>query len=98
MKRYNVSFKRKAVYNEEGYLVVEASNISSAKKIAIEMLENGCNPGDYDGDVTDIEFIDDTLLPDSEVELLDVEQDDFMSEYESPELDEDEEDEYEDEE
>ena len=98
MKKFIVSFTRKAVYIEDGYLTVEASNASAAKRIATEILEDGKNPCDYDGDVTDISFDDTDKAPqiDADVKITEVEKDDFIDDeegynsYEDEDEDEDE--------
>lgn len=80
MKKFTVSFKRKAVYEEEGYITVEATSASAAKRIALEILDEGKDPCDYEGDVTDMYFVPDSPLPDSEAEIISVEKDDFLDE------------------
>ena len=87
MKKFTVSFKRKAVYEEDGYITVEASSASAAKRIAIEMLEDGKDPCDYEGDVSDIIFVQDSPLPEPEVEITSVDKDDIADDYEVSEYD-----------
>ena len=84
MKKFTVSFKRKAVYEEEGYITIEAANVSAAKRIATEILEEGKDPCDYEGDVTDAYFVASEEPPqiDANVEIIEVEKDDFIDEWE----------------
>ena len=81
MKKFNVSFKRKAVYEETGFITVEASSVSAAKKYALEILEDGKDPCEYDGDVTDFVFVEDSPLPEPEVEIIEVDKDDISDDY-----------------
>ena len=95
MKKFTVSFKRKAIYTEEGYVTVEASNASDAKQIALEYLEEGNDPCNLDGNVSEIWFVEDSPLPEPDVNILSVEKDDFIDGYDDcDEIDEEYEDEY----
>ena len=80
MKKFSVSFKRKAVYEEEGYITVEATSASAAKRIALEILDEGKDPCDYEGDVTDMWFDDTEDAPqiDANVQITEVEKADFI--------------------
>ena len=73
MKLYTVDFNRKACYMEKGYITVEANNIKDAKRIALEILENGGDVMDHDGDVDDLTFIEDCPLDEPEVNINNVE-------------------------
>ena len=97
-KKYTVEFTRNVVYQEKGYIIIEASTKAEARQLAKEALENGEDVMDYEGDVSDIDFVCDQFLDDNHTHIDSIEIDDFVeddeevedeySEYDSEEEDE----------
>lgn len=77
-KKYTVEFTRNAVYQEKGYIIIEASTKAEAHQLAKEVLENGEDAMDYEGDVSDLDFVGDQFLDDNHTHIDSVEVDDFI--------------------
>lgn len=77
-KKYTVEFTRNAVYQEKGYIIIEASTKAEARQLAKEALENGEDAMDYEGDVSDLDFVNDQFLDDNHTHIDSVEVDDFI--------------------
>lgn len=76
-KKYTVEFTRNAVYQEKGYIIIEASTKAEARQLAKEALENGEDAMDYEGDVSDLDFVNEQL-DDNHTRINSVEVDDFI--------------------
>lgn len=78
-KKYTIEFTRNAVYQETGYVLIDASSKAEAREIAKEMLENGGDVMDYEGDVSDLDFVPEQLLESPQVKIHSIEVDDIIS-------------------
>jgi len=76
-KKYTVEFTRNAVYQERGYIIIEASTKAEARQLAKEALENGEDVMDYEGDVSDLDFVNEQL-DDNHTRIDNIEVDDFI--------------------
>lgn len=77
-KKYTVEFTRNAIYQEKGYIIIEASTKAEARQLAKEALENGEDAMNYEGDVSDIDFVCDQFLDDNHTRIDSVEVGDFI--------------------
>ena len=71
---YTIYFTRNAIYEESGYINIGADNAEEAKVKASELLRNGADACDYDGDIFDFEFVKDAPISNSNVVISDVEE------------------------
>lgn len=94
-KKYTIEFTRNVVYQETGYMLIDASSKAEAREIAKEILENGGDIMDYEGDVSDLDFVPEQPLESPQVKIHSIEVDDIISSDDEPD---EEYDEYEDEE
>lgn len=78
-KKYTIEFTRNAVYQETGYMLIDASSKAEAREIAKEVLENGGGIMDYEGDVSDLDFVPEQPLESPQVKIHSIEVDDIVS-------------------